>query len=76
MLNLNCKLIEIMKEIMIHDFCEKLNSFVFYMKFNKHDCIVCLKKYSCQLQFETIINADEYSFYCCTMLMNIKSLNK
>ena len=47
MLNLNCKLIKIIKKIMIHDFYKKLNLFMFYMKFNKHNCIVYLKRYSC-----------------------------
>ena len=63
MLNSDCKLTEIVKKTMIHNFYEKLNSSALCIKFNKHDCIVCLKRYSCQLQSETIINVDEYSLY-------------
>ena len=44
MLNLNCKLTEIMKEIMKYYFYKKLNSFTFYIKLNKYNCTIYLKK--------------------------------
>ena len=62
-LNSNDKLTEIMKKIIIHSLCNKLNLLLLCMKFNKYNCIICSKKYLWQLQSHIIVNENRYLIY-------------
>ena len=52
-----------MKEIMMHSFCEKLNSASLCIKFDKYNCIIYLKRYLWSLQLHTIVNKNRYLTY-------------
>ena len=62
-LNSDGKLTEMIKEIMMHSLCGKLNSASLCMKSDKYSCMICSKRYSQSLQPHTIVNKNEYSTY-------------
>ena len=47
----------------MYDLCGELNPSLLCMKSDKYSCMICLKKYSQQLQPHTIINENKYSTY-------------